>query len=110
MDCAFEECTQLGFDMFGFAQHVHNFWERLFKTRMNARGHRRNAQRPLHPKNHGFIHAQTDGGCKFDIAHVCTLYSFAGIDDNSRETLKYIKQGNAATFEIAMGTIGKLFK
>ena len=70
--CAFEECTQLGFDMFGFAQHVHNFGGRLLKTRMNARGHRRNAQWPLHLKNQGFIHAQTDGGYEFGIAHVCT--------------------------------------
>ena len=38
------------------------------------------------------------------------IYSLAGIDDNSRETLEYIKQEAAIEFEIAMGTGGKSFK
>ena len=38
------------------------------------------------------------------------LHSLAGIDDNSRETLEFIKQEDASTMEIAMGTAGKLFK
>ena len=38
------------------------------------------------------------------------LHSLAGIDDNSRETLEFIKQEDAREFEIAMGTCGKTFK
>ena len=38
------------------------------------------------------------------------LHSLAGIDDNSRETLEFIKQEDAIQFEIAMGTNGKSFK
>ena len=38
------------------------------------------------------------------------LRSLAGIDDNSRETLEFIKQEDATHFEIAMGTGGKSFK
>ena len=38
------------------------------------------------------------------------LHSLAGIDDNSRETLEFIKQEDATQFEIAMGTNGKSFK
>ena len=39
-----------------------------------------------------------------------TLYSLAGIDDTSRETLEYIKQEDAMGFEIAMNMTGKSFK
>lgn len=39
-----------------------------------------------------------------------TLHSLASIDDNSRETLEYIKQEAAIKFEITMGTGGKTFK
>ena len=35
------------------------------------------------------------------------LHSLAGIDENSRETLEYIKQECAREFQIAMGTAGK---
>ena len=38
------------------------------------------------------------------------LHSLAGIDENSRETLEFIKQEDAREFEIAMGTNGKSFK
>ena len=38
------------------------------------------------------------------------LHSLAGIDDQSRETLEYIKQENARAFEIAMGTARKSAK
>ena len=38
------------------------------------------------------------------------LHSLAGIDDNSRETLEFIKQEDATQFEITMGTAGKSFK
>jgi hypothetical protein len=38
------------------------------------------------------------------------LHSLAGIDDESRETLEYIKQENAMAFEISMSTAGKSFK
>jgi hypothetical protein len=38
------------------------------------------------------------------------LHNLAGIDDNSRETLEYIKQEDAMTFQIAIGTAGKTFK
>jgi hypothetical protein len=38
------------------------------------------------------------------------LHSLAGNDDNSRETLEYIKQEDAMTFQIAIGTAGKTFK
>ena len=38
------------------------------------------------------------------------LHSLAGIDENSRETLEFIKQEDATKFEIAMGTNGKSFK
>ena len=38
------------------------------------------------------------------------LHSLAGIDDNSRETLEFIKQEDATQFEIAMDTNGKSFK
>ena len=39
-----------------------------------------------------------------------TLHSLADIDDNSRQTLEYIKQEDAMDFEIVMSTGGKLFK
>lgn len=39
-----------------------------------------------------------------------TLYSLAGIDDNSREILEYIKQEVAMEFEIAMCIGSKTFK
>ena len=39
-----------------------------------------------------------------------TLHSLADIDDNSRQTLEYIKQEDAMDFEIVMSTSGKLFK
>ena len=35
------------------------------------------------------------------------LHSLAGIDDQARETLEYIKQEDAMTFEISMSTVGK---
>jgi hypothetical protein len=38
------------------------------------------------------------------------LRSLAGIDNNSRETLEHIKQEDASTLEITMGTAGKSFK
>ena len=38
------------------------------------------------------------------------LHNLAGIDDNSRETLEFIKQENATHFDIAMDTGGKSFK
>ena len=38
------------------------------------------------------------------------LQTLAGIDDNSRETLEYLKQECAREFEIAMGTGGKSSK
>ena len=38
------------------------------------------------------------------------LHSLPRIDDNSRETLEFIKQENARKFEVAMGTGGKTFK
>ena len=38
------------------------------------------------------------------------LHSLAGIDDQSRETLEYIKQEDAMAFEITMSTVGKSFK
>ena len=38
------------------------------------------------------------------------LHSLAGIDDQSRETLEYIKQEDARVFEISMSTTGKSFK
>ena len=38
------------------------------------------------------------------------LESLAGIDENARESLEYIKQEAAMEFEIAMGTGGKTFK
>jgi hypothetical protein len=38
------------------------------------------------------------------------LHSLAGIDDNSREILEYIKQEDARAFEITMSTAGKSFK
>lgn len=38
------------------------------------------------------------------------LHSLAGIDDNSRETLEFIKQEDAREFEVAMSTGGKTFK
>ena len=38
------------------------------------------------------------------------LHSLAGIDDNSRETLEFIKQEDAREFEISMSTGGKSFK
>lgn len=37
------------------------------------------------------------------------LHNFANIDDNSQETLEYIKQENAMEFEIAMSHDGKSF-
>ena len=38
------------------------------------------------------------------------LHNLAGIDEQSRETLEYIKQEDAMAFEISMSTIGKSFK
>ena len=38
------------------------------------------------------------------------LHSLAGIDDQTRETLEYIKQEDAREFEITMSTAGKSFK
>ena len=38
------------------------------------------------------------------------LHSLAGIDENARESLEYIKQEAAIEFEIAMGTGGKTSK
>ena len=38
------------------------------------------------------------------------LHSLAGIDDQLREPLEYIKQEDAMAFEISMSTAGKLFK
>ena len=38
------------------------------------------------------------------------LHSLAGIDDQSRKTLEYIKQQDAMAFEISMSTTGKSFK
>lgn len=38
------------------------------------------------------------------------LHSLAGIDDNTRETLEYIKQVATMKFEIVMGTSGKSIK
>ena len=39
-----------------------------------------------------------------------TLQNLAGIDDQSRETLEYIKQEDVRVFEISMSTAGKSFK
>lgn len=39
-----------------------------------------------------------------------TLHSLAGIDDQSRETLEYIKQEDAMSFEITVSNGEKLFK
>ena len=39
-----------------------------------------------------------------------TLQGLAGIDDQSRETLEYIKQEDAMAFKITMSTTGKSFK
>ena len=38
------------------------------------------------------------------------LHSLAGIDDESRETLEYIKQEDGMAFDISMSTAGKSFK
>ena len=38
------------------------------------------------------------------------LHNLAGNDDNSRETLEFIKQEDARKFKVAMGTGGKTFK
>ena len=39
-----------------------------------------------------------------------TLHSLVGIDDNSRETLEYIKHEDAMDFEIVMDNGDKSFK
>lgn len=38
------------------------------------------------------------------------LHSLAGIDDNSQETLEYIKQKDARAFKISMTTTKKSFR
>jgi hypothetical protein len=38
------------------------------------------------------------------------LHGLAGIDENAREFLEYIKEGDVIEFEIAMGTGGKTCK
>lgn len=39
-----------------------------------------------------------------------TFHSLAGIDDQSRETLEYIKQEDAMTFQIVISTAKESFK
>ena len=39
-----------------------------------------------------------------------SLYNLTGMDDQSRETLEYIKQEDARAFQISMSIAGKSFK
>jgi hypothetical protein len=71
--------------MLSFAQHLHHFFGQLLKNRVDAIGCGRSAQQIYIGESSGCINTRNTSSGNH------APHSLADIDDNSRETLEYIK-------------------
>lgn len=90
--------------MLSFAQHLHHFFGQLLKNRVDAIGCGRSAQQTYIGESSGCINTRMTSNGNH------APHSLADIDDNSRETLEYIKHEVAKEYQISMSISGKTSK